>query len=274
MKTGIPEVWPPEGSRNIRILVAYDGTDFSGWQRQAGRRTVQGTLESALEGLHKRPVPCIGSGRTDAGVHAAGQVVHFHTPLRSIPVERFVPALNRLLPRDIRLLAAEEARFDFHARFDARSRTYRYFLICGRPALPQELRYACQLWRHPQLERLNSYARLFRGELDCSVFTHARDPSLSRSRYLFGACFFIQGDMLVFEITANAFLWKMIRSVLGTLLYYEEQGLPAEDFKAIIHSGDRSRAGPTLAPQGLFLWHITYYPGKRDHQRYFKPASL
>ncbi|MDR0722697.1 MAG: tRNA pseudouridine(38-40) synthase TruA [Treponema sp.] len=259
MNPGSPEAQNLREKRNIRLVLAYDGTDFSGWQRQAGTRTVQGTLESVLEGLHKQKVPLTGSGRTDAGVHAAGQVAHFYTHIQTIPVERFVPALNRLLPQDIRVLAAQESCFDFHARFDAKSRTYRYYLICNRPGLPQELRYAYHLWRHPQLDRLNSYARLFKGELDCSVFAQSRDPSTSRSRYLFGACFFIQRNMLVFEITANAFLWKMIRSILGTLLYYEKQGLPLEDFKAILGSGDRSLAGPTLPPQGLFLWNITYY---------------
>ncbi|MHB9292377.1 putative tRNA pseudouridine38-40 synthase [Hollandina sp. SP2] len=259
MNSGRPEAQNQEKRRNIRLLLAYDGTDFSGWQRQERARTVQGTLESALEGLHKHKVSLTGSGRTDAGVHAAGQVAHFYTHIQTIPVERFVPALNRLLPQDIRVLAAQESCFDFHARFDAKSRTYRYYLICGRPGLPQELRYAYQLWRHPRIDRLNSYARLFKGELDCSVFAQARDPSNSRSRYLFGACFFIQGNMLVFEITANAFLWKMIRSILGTLLRYEEQGLSAGDFKAILSSGDRSLAGPTVPPQGLFLWNIRYY---------------
>ncbi|MDR2798940.1 MAG: tRNA pseudouridine(38-40) synthase TruA [Treponema sp.] len=259
MNPGRPEALERGGKRNIRLLLAYDGTDFSGWQRQEGTRTVQGTLESALEGLHKQKISLIGSGRTDAGVHAAGQVAHFYTHIRTIPPERFVPALNRLLPQDIRVLGAQESCFDFHARFDAKSRTYRYYLICGRPGLPQELRYAYQLWRHPRIDRLNSYARLFKGELDCSVFAQSRDPSNSRSRYIFGACFFIQGNMLVFEITANAFLWKMIRSILGTLLHYEEQGLSIEDFKAILRSGDRSLAGPTVPPQGLFLWNIVYY---------------
>ncbi|MDR2393472.1 MAG: tRNA pseudouridine(38-40) synthase TruA [Treponema sp.] len=246
-------------NRNIRLLLAYDGTDFSGWQRQAGSRTVQGAIESALERLHKHRVTLIGSGRTDAGVHAAGQVAHFHTDIGTIPPERFVPALNRLLPQDIRVLRAQERGLDFHARFDAKSRTYRYYLICSRPGLPHELRYAYQLWRHPRLDRLNDYARLFQGELDCSIFAQSQDPSISRSRYLFGACFFIQGNTLVFEITANAFLWKMIRSILGTVLYYEEQGLSPEDFKAILRSGDRSLAGPTAPPQGLFLWNIAYY---------------
>lgn len=250
--------------RTIALLIAYDGTDFAGWQRQdrQGReknRTVQGTLEGALEKLHKHPVSLTGSGRTDAGVHAAGQTAHFYTDIRTIPPERFVPALNSLLPQDVRVLRAWQAQADFHARFDAKSRTYRYRLICGRHGLPQELRYSLQLWRYPRLDVLNGYARLLRGELDCSLFAVSRDPSKSRSRYLFGSSFFIQGDTLIFEITANAFLWKMVRSILGTLLFYEEKGLPPEDFKRLLASGDRRLAGPTVPPQGLSLWKVAYY---------------
>jgi tRNA pseudouridine38-40 synthase len=246
-------------SRNIRLLIAYDGTDFSGWQRQDGVRTVQGTIEAALEGLHKRPVSLTGSGRTDAGVHAAGQVANFYTSIRNMEASRFVPALNGALPRDIRVLEAREAGKGFHARFDARSRTYRYQLICGRPAFPQELRYALHIRRRPRVDLLNDYARLLRGELDCSVFARPRDPSKSRSRYIFHACFFVPRDELVFEIRANAFLWKMVRSVVGTLLHYEERGISPGKFKDILYSGDRDLAGPTAPPAGLSLWSIDYY---------------
>jgi tRNA pseudouridine38-40 synthase len=222
-------------------------------------RTVQGLIEAALEKIHKHPVVLTGSGRTDAGVHAAGQAANFFTDINSIPADRFVPALNSLLPRDVRILEARETLPDFHARFDARSRIYRYHLICGRPALPHELRYNLQLWRRPRLDILNSYARLLRGELDCSVFAWPRDPSESRNRYFFHAGFLAQGDILIFEIQANAFLWKMVRSVVGTLLHYEEKGLPPEELRRIIASGDRSLAGPTVPPEGLFLWKVEYY---------------
>jgi tRNA pseudouridine38-40 synthase len=246
------------------VLIAYDGTDFCGWQRQRGGpdpqgRTVQGTIEGALERIHKTRINLTGSGRTDAGVHAAGQVANFYSPIRGMAAERFVPALNGILPRDVRILEAREAPGDFHARFDAKFRTYRYHFICGRPGLPQELRFAHQLWRRPRLDVLNGYARRFLGEQDCSVFAVPRDPSKSRNRYIRGAVFFVQGDTLVFEITANAFLWKMVRSLAGTLLHYEEKGLAPEEFGAILRSGDRSLAGPTLPPRGLFLWRIDYY---------------
>jgi tRNA pseudouridine38-40 synthase len=258
----------PGVRRNIRLLIAYDGAGFSGWQRQGpqnaapgtpGGATVQGVIEAALEKIHKKPVSLTGAGRTDAGVHATGQVANFYTGIRGMEARRFVPALNGLLPREVRILEARETREDFHARFDARSRAYQYRFITGRPPFPHETRYALPLWRCPRVSLLNDYARLLRGETDCSVFASPRDPGKSRSRYINRAWFFIEGDILVFEICANAFLWKMVRSIAGTLLYCEERGLSPEEAAALIRSGDRSRAGPTLPPQGLFLRRVDYY---------------
>jgi tRNA pseudouridine38-40 synthase len=245
--------------RNVRLLIAYDGTDFSGWQRQAGRRTVQGEIEKALEKVHKAKVNLTGSGRTDAGVHAAGQAANFFTNINNMEAGRFVPALNSILSRDVRILEAVEAGEDFHSRFDAKSRTYRYHIICGRSAFPWELRYAWQLWRQPCIARLNEFASFLRGEFDCSIFAVPGDKSISRNRYISGASFFYDRDKLVFEITANAFLWKMVRSVVGTLLYYEEKDLSPAAFADIINSKNRSLAGPTAPPQGLFLWKIDYF---------------
>ena len=245
--------------RTIKLLIAYDGTDFCGWQRQEGARTVQGVVEGALETMHGHSVALTGAGRTDSGVHAAGQVAHFRTDIDSIQPGRFVPALNGLLPQDARILDASEASADFHARFDARVRTYRYFFICGRHALPHESRYALQLWRHPRIDLLNAYCRLLLGERDCSIFAGAGDTSKSRSRYISHAAFFTEGTRLVFEISANAFLWKMVRSIAGTFLHYEERDTPPEQLRDIIASGSRGLAGPTLPPHGLFLWKVDYY---------------
>jgi len=245
--------------RTVKLLTAYDGTDFCGWQRQGGERTVQAVIEAALEQMHRHPVALAGSGRTDSGVHAAGQVASFRTDIESIMPSRFVPALNGLLPQDVRILEAAEAAADFHARFDTRMRTYRYYYICGRQALPHEGRFALQLWRSPRVDLLNAYCRLLLGERDCSVFAGSGDSSKSRSRYIFNAVFFAEGGRLVFEISANAFLWKMVRSIAGTFLHYEERGAPPELLRDIIASGRRDLAGPTLPPRGLFLWKVDYY---------------
>lgn len=246
-------------NRNIRLILAYDGTDFSGWQRQDRTRTVQGVLESALERIHKHHVTLTGSGRTDAGVHADGQVANFYSDIHSIPPDRYVPALNTLLPRDVRILRSEEATTDFHARFDAKWRTYRYRLICGRSAKPWELRYAPQLWRRPQLGLLNSYASRLVGEIDCSLFAAPRETSLSRHRYISQARFHTEGDALIFEISANAFLWKMVRSIVGTLLFLEDRGDDAGFLDELLSSKDHGRCGPSAPPQGLSLWKVEYY---------------
>jgi len=251
---------PPDG-RNIKLIIAYDGTDFSGWQRQDSQRTVQGEIEKALEKIHEHAVPLTGSGRTDAGVHAAGQAANFYTNINSIPAQKFVPALNTILPKDVRILEARETDPEFHARFSAVSRTYRYHFIC-RPSLPHENRYNLQLWRFPRIEILNAYGRLLLGETDCSIFAGAGDSALeagkSTNRYIYSACFFPEADRLVFEIRANAFMRKMVRSIAGTFLHYEEKNTTPEKLREIISSGERSLAGPTLPPHGLFLWKVEF----------------
>jgi tRNA pseudouridine38-40 synthase len=247
-----------DGERNIKLLVSYDGSPYCGWQRQKDRSSVQGEIEAALEKIHGYPVPLAGSGRTDSGVHAMGQAANFHSSLQSMDPRRFKPALNGLLPKSIRILKAEEVPPGFHARFDARSRSYRYFFTLLRDLPPQEKQRALGLRRRPDIALLNAYARLFRGEFDCTVFAVPRDLSKSRCRYIYNAYFFMEGNRLVFEIRANAFLWKMVRSVAGTMIFYEERNLEPEEFRRVITSGRRELAGPTLPPDGLFLWKVEY----------------
>jgi tRNA pseudouridine38-40 synthase len=255
------------GLRNIMLTLAYDGSNFSGWQRQDVRdkcpspvktRTVQGVVEGALEKLHKAPVALTGSGRTDTGVHAAAQVANFYTSIRSMEACRFVPALNSLLPHDVRVLDARETGADFHARFDARLRTYRYYFITGRNAMPWELRYAWHINRQPDILLLNEYSRLFRGEMDFTAFAIPGDKSKSRFRYIANVCFFFEEDKLVFEITANAFLWKMVRSIVGTLIRFEEKKLSPDYLLEVIESRNRKLTGPTAPAAGLFLWRIEF----------------
>jgi len=245
--------------RTIKLIIAYDGTDFLGWQRQAGEaRTVQAVLEAALEKMHRHPVALAGAGRTDSGVHARSQAASFQTDIESIKPCKFVPALNSLLPADVRILESCEAAADFHARFSARMRTYRYFFIAGRQALPHESRYSLQLWRVPRIDILNSYCRLLPGERDCAIFAASGDSSKSTFRYISHAVFLAENGHLIFEISANAFLLNMVRSVAGTFLHYEERDTPQSQLRDIIACGRRNLAGPTLPPQGLFLWKVDY----------------
>jgi tRNA pseudouridine38-40 synthase len=251
------------GARNVALRLSYDGTRFLGWQRQSERaagagRTVQGEVEAALARMHGHPVDLIGSGRTDSGVHAAGQVANFRTDIARIPADRFVPALNSLLPRDVRVLRSAEAPSGFHARFDALSRTYRYFIHCAKTPLAHELPYVWHLGRWPDIARLNRMAAALSGEIDCTTFAAAGDASQSKFRYLWGASFRVEGERVVFEITANAFLWRMVRSVVGTLIDLEGKGADPTEFARILAARDRSRAGPTAPGTGLFLWDVRY----------------
>jgi len=257
--------------RNILLTLSYDGTSFCGWQRQDSCasqvepvRTVQGEIEKVLAKIHKESVPLQGSGRTDSGVHAVGQTANFVSPIDSIPVEKYIPAMNSLLPRDIRIHQAKEVPLDFSARFNAVSRTYRYFISTSETPFAHEMPYIWSIRRKPNIEILNEMAACLRGELDCTTFASSADSSPSKCRYLYDAHFFMEGERLVFEITANAFLWKMVRSITGTLIEFEGKGFGEKEFKAALDSHDRSRAGLTAPSTGLFLWSVSY-EGKRVH---------
>lgn len=260
--------------RNILLTVSYDGTNFCGWQRQdksdGGNpvRTVQGEIEKVLEKIHKVKTPLQGSGRTDSGVHAVRQAANFFSPVDSIPAEKYVLAMNSLLPDDIRILEAKEVDEKFSSRFSATSRSYRYFIIPSHKALASQMPFAWDIGHEPDIDKLNKMASCLKGEIDCATFAASGDESLSTCRYLYDAHFFYQelypcGRALVFEITANAFLWKMVRSIVGSLIYFEKDK-DADYFKQILESCDRSKAGPTAPPQGLFLWDICF-DGERVH---------
>jgi len=258
--------------RNILLTVSYDGTDFCGWQRQdksdGGRpvRTVQGEIEKALEKIHKEHVNLTGSGRTDSGVHAFAQAANFYSPIDSIPVEKYIPAINAFLPDDIRIVGSSEVAQDFSSRFSATSRTYRYFIHTGNP-FASEMRFVWPIHHKPDITVLNKMASYLRGEIDCATFAAAGDASLSTFRYIENARFFVDDknpEVIVFEICANAFLWKMVRSLTGSLIFFEKSGRSPEYFKEVLDSRDRKRAGPTAPPSGLFLYQVSF-DGVRRH---------
>lgn len=261
--------------RNILLTISYDGTDFCGWQRQdCGEvknccRTVQGEIEKVLEKIHKEPVTLYGSGRTDSGVHALAQSANFISNIDSIPVDRYPRAINSFLPQDIRITAAKEVPMDFNARFSATSRVYRYF-ICPDSILASQTRYAWCVQYEPDLERLNSMCACLKGEIDCASFAASGDESLSTFRFLNGARFFKQPsfpdgkEMVVFEIEANAFLWKMVRTITGTLINLDRTGAPVDSMEKILLAKDRKKAGATAPAQGLFLYKIKF-DGERVH---------
>jgi tRNA pseudouridine38-40 synthase len=257
--------------RPIKLVLSYDGTDFGGWQRQKNARSVQEEIEKALEKMHGHPIRLTGAGRTDAGVHAIGQAAGFFTDIASIPAEKFLFALNKLLPRDIRILSACDATPDLHARFDASLRRYRYFIMCGDRQDAFSQRYTWFVPRMPSITRLNAMASVIIGEHDFSAFASAKDISRSKSRFVQESSFWFEGRKLVYQISANAFLWRMVRSLVGTMLFFQPQvdseAEASARMRAILESGDRKLAGPTAPPQGLFLWNVEYMPRTHGHQR-------
>lgn len=263
-------------SKNFLLTISYDGTDFCGWQRQDDNqgndafRTVQAEIEKSLEKIHKQKTIIYGSGRTDSGVHALGQAANFYSPLENIAGENYIRALNTFLPNDIRIIDCKEVDSNFNARFNATSRVYRYFINFNEFCPANMTRYSwCVKNYTPNLERLNGYTKCLRGELDCSSFAASGDTSISNNRYIDNAHFFIQkdiwqNDILVFEIEANAFLWKMVRTLTGTIINLDKSNAKEDSLQKILLSKDRTKAGITAPPTGLFLYKINF-DGIRRH---------
>jgi len=246
----------------FRLDIAYDGTDFEGWQSQVREttedgRTVQAEIEKALAILVKAPVPIVGAGRTDSGVHARGQTAHFDAVTR-MEGPHFVRGLNSLLPPDVRILDCRAVEPDFHARFSALARVYHYHIVPAQSLLPWEARYCHRVHLLPPLPVLNSMAALLHGEMDFTSFAHAKDPNPSKNRYIYHSSFFPQGDRVIYKITGNAFLWRMVRSLVGTILDLGAQGMGAPELAAILAAKDRKKAGPTAPGQGLYLQKVIY----------------
>ncbi|MEI8096183.1 MAG: tRNA pseudouridine(38-40) synthase TruA [Spirochaetales bacterium] len=247
--------------RRFRLDIAYDGTHFEGWQTQEHEarvgRTVQSDLEAAVETLVRHRVDVVGAGRTDSGVHARGQTAHFDAETRMQGVH-FTRGLNSLLPPDVRITRCVEVGPGFHARFTALSRVYQYQMVVSPSLLPWEERYYHRLTTLPPLPQLNAMAGLLHGELDFTSFSQAKDPHRSRTRYIYHSVFYPQGDKVIYEIAGNAFLWRMVRSLVGTLLDFGARGWGPAEFRDALEAKDRRRAGPTAPAKGLYLHKVIY----------------
>jgi len=243
--------------RRIKLILAYDGTNFSGWQIQKKERTVQGELEKALNQLHKHEIRVTAAGRTDAGVHARGQVCHFDSDA-SIPEKKYREALNSILPADVRILSSNIVDNRFHARFSAKERSYRYFIKSAGEMLPLYRNFCLSMRVIPPLSALNSCARQIIGTHDFSTFTAAGDKSTSRIREIYSSSFFIEKGYIVYKIEGTAFLWKMVRSLVGTMVETAVLPFPGERMKEILLSGERSMAGITAPAKGLHFYKVKY----------------
>jgi tRNA pseudouridine38-40 synthase len=249
--------------RNVKLIVSYDGSDFSGWQVQPDTATVQGMLATAIGRLTGEKVLPQGSGRTDAGVHALAQVANFGTESR-IPVENMAKALNDILPASIRILRAEEAGPEFHARKSARQKTYRYRILRSAVCSPFLARY---VWHYPFPLNEAAMARAAESVVGGHDFTSfaAVDPERGKQgepvcnvREIFCSDWDRAGEEFVYTVSGSGFLHHMVRNLVGTFLLVGKETLQPEDIKKIIEARDRSAAGATAPASGLYLESVQY----------------
>ena len=249
---------------NYKLLMQYDGTDFHGWQVQENDRTIQGELERVIGMLADCDVTVVGSGRTDAGVHAEGQVANVKLPDGKFTPEKLKQAINGNIWRDIRILKAEKADDDFHARFSAKMKTYVYRVVNAPVMSPFWRRYAHHEMRPLDVGKMNEVARLFLGEHDWTAFSAAKADGDNRVRNVMD--FTVesrwderaQGTMIEFRIKAPGFLRYMVRSIVGTMLEVGRGEKDGDTIQTAIITGDRDLAGKTASAQGLTLFKVEY----------------
>lgn len=248
--------------RHVALIVSYAGAGFAGFQRQPGSLTVQGALEEALGGLAGSPVPVRGAGRTDAGVHAAGQVVDFFLPpgLR-LPAARLPRALARRLPPGLAAAAAFEVQPGFHARKSALRKRYRYLVWRAEGNSPFHAPYAWQYTGRLDAGAMAAAARAFVGRHDFTAFAGAARPVADATRELTHCAVRTDGPWLSVEVEADGFLYRMVRAIAGTLLEVGRGALPALAVPDLLRRGHRGDAGPSLPAHGLCLLWVRYPPG-------------
>ncbi|EAX47606.1 tRNA pseudouridine synthase A [Thermosinus carboxydivorans Nor1] len=243
--------------RYLKLTVAYDGTAYHGFQRQANAITVQQVLEERLATIFGHPLKVTGAARTDAGVHAYGQVVGFATS-GTIPAANIVRAAKSVLPPDIVVVKAEEVSADFHARFSARSKIYLYRIYNAAVADPFRRNYAWHVTQPLDEAAMDTAVQTVVGTHDFSAFRAAGGPPVSPVRTIYEAGCTREGDMLEFRFWGNGFLYHMVRNLVGTLVDVGLGRLTRDGFTRILAGRDRTRAGITAPPQGLYLKEIFY----------------
>jgi tRNA pseudouridine38-40 synthase len=243
--------------RNLKLTLAYDGTNFHGWQVQPQLRTVQGELQQALQKLFNHEVAVTGSGRTDAGVHAHGQVANVETE-RTMDTGAVLRGANALLPEDLRVIAVEEASAQFHARHSARRKMYRYRIWRLPIVSPFERRYVYP-FRYPLDESLiDSATKLFLGTHDFTSFCANATEVEDRTRTIYSAEWTRSATEWMFDINGNGFLQYMVRTIVGTLLEVGQRKITPEQLIEVFEARDRRAAGPTAPASGLHLMRVEY----------------
>lgn len=243
--------------RNIKLTIEYDGKDFNGWQKQPNKLNIQGEIERAIYNITKEEVDLIGSGRTDAGVHALGQVANFKTNSQ-ISIEKLPLAINSQLKNSIVIKEAEEVNERFHSRYNAKRKTYRYIINnskCG-TAIYRNLEYSYPF--KLDAEKMKQASKYFEGEHDFKAFKSSGTSSKNSVRTIYKAIVKQEGEKIIIELTGNGFLYNMVRIISGTLLDVGLGKIQPEEIPEIIESKDRQRAGKTLPAHGLYLVEVKY----------------
>jgi tRNA pseudouridine38-40 synthase len=252
-----------EGKVRYKMIISYDGRAFNGWQTQKNGMGVQQVIEKALKKMLKEDVKVIGSGRTDSGVHAIGQVCHYDIIDRQIPAKAFLNVVNCNLPPTVRVLDCEKVDGLFHSRYTAYARKYRYYLKRENEMTATDNGFVAKIKRFPSIDLLNSYAKHIVGTHDFSTFVASKDMSPSKCRDMYESYWAFEKDkwgydVLTYTICGNAFLYKMVRSIVGTQLDFAMKNKTSEEFKAALESKNRKMAERTANPNGLFLLNVSY----------------
>ncbi len=241
--------------RNIALLIEYDGTDYGGWQVQKNSRSIQGVVEEQLTRLLQEKVGLVGAGRTDAGVHARGQVANFHTERDWAP-RRLIYALNGTLPRDIAIRESAEVPADFHSRFDARARRYSYRIVSRKIAIGKE--FAASLPYELAVDSMNAAAGYLIGKKNFRSFTKYADQQRHFLCDIYSVGWKTEGEAFMFTIEGNRFLHGMVRAIVGTLVDVGRGRLSVEEFAKVVDAADRSAASMSAPACGLCLDEVRY----------------
>ena len=243
--------------RNIKLTIEYDGKDFNGWQKQPNKLNIQGEIEKAIQNVTGEQVNLIGSGRTDAGVNAFGQVANFKID-SEFPIEKMATAINSQLKKSIRVKKAEEVSSDFHSRYNCHSKTYNYIIDNSEQgsAIYRNLSY--HVSKKLNIEKMQKAISYFIGEHDFSSFKSSGTSSKSSVRTIYNATVVKENDKVTISLTGNGFLYNMVRIISGTLVEVGLNNIETQEIPKIIEAKNRQMAGKTLPPQGLFLINVEY----------------
>jgi len=243
--------------KNFKLTIEYDGGSFYGWQVQPGISTIQNEIQKILRVMTRENIVIHGSGRTDAGVHALAQVANFHSKTQISPLQ-FQIALNQMLPKGIVITECRYVDETFHARFSVIRKTYRYRILNRPLAMAVGRQYLWHIRHDLDLDAMQQAANLLIGEHNFKAFEGSGSPRASTVRRIDSALFTRDGDLIVFEISANGFLKFMVRNIVGTLVDVGKAKYTVDEFKTILISKDRQKGGATAPPQGLFLLNVEY----------------